>query len=210
MNCVEFERVMLEGEHTPEQQAHLSSCSACANLTADLEFISSQAKTLLASEEPSPAVWNALEAQLRREGLIRGPQPERPAFDFFRRWRMAWLVPVAAALAIVIGVRLHQPTGAGENIASTAQPASQQVQPSPRAPAFSGDDQQLLNTVAERPTAQRARYSADLDQANAFIRDAEAEFKSDPNDAYRQQMLMNAYEQKQMLYDLAIDRIGEQ
>ena len=71
MNCVEFERVLLEGEHSPERRAHLDSCSACANLLADFTLISSQAKLLLAADEPSPAVWNALESRLRSEGLIR-------------------------------------------------------------------------------------------------------------------------------------------
>src|SRR5205814_186793 len=105
MNCVEFERFLLEDEHSPEQDAHLNSCPACAGLLSDLNLISSQAKLLLAADEPSPAVWNALESRLRSEGLIRhADMPQRslvlPISDFFRRWRMAWLVPLAAALAL--------------------------------------------------------------------------------------------------------------
>ena len=70
MNCLEFERVLpdyLEGGHTAEQLAHLNSCPACADLLADLNFISSQARLLQDAEDPSPAVWNALEIRLRRE-----------------------------------------------------------------------------------------------------------------------------------------------
>jgi hypothetical protein len=70
----------------------------------------------------------------------------------------------------------------------------------------SHEDQVLLNTVAARVPAQRARYRADLDSANSFIQDAEQSIKDDPNDIYTQQMLINAYAQKQMLYDLAVDR----
>lgn len=206
MNCGEFERVLLEGEHTPEQQAHLSSCSACANLQADLDLISSKAKLLLQSDEPSPKVWRALEARLRSEGLIRNPEPLRPSFDFFRRWRTAWLVPVAAVLLIMGVIRLHHPAGAGENGTVAKQT---QVQ-APTTAAVSGDDQELLNTVASRPPAQRAKYRAELNDANAFIRDAEQAAKSDPNDVYRQQMLINAYEQKQLLYDLAVNHVSEQ
>jgi len=209
MNCLEFERVLLEGEHTPEQQAHLNSCTACANLLADLDLISSQARMLLATDEPSPGLWNALEAKLRREGLIRRPEPVEPKVDLFRRWRAAWLVPVAAALALVAVVRLHQAAGAGDNVPIAKQTTSSPALQSPAA-AVSGEDRQLLDTVAARPPAQRAKYSADLDDANAFIRDAEAAVKSDPNDLYRQQMLMNAYEQKQMLYDLAVAQVSEQ
>ena len=89
MNCVEFERILLEDGRIPEQQAHLDSCSVCASLLADLDFISSQAKSLVALNEPSPAVWNAIEAQLRREGLIRAPQISEPRIsepriDFFQ------------------------------------------------------------------------------------------------------------------------------
>lgn len=210
MNCVEFERVLLEDGRTPEQQAHLNSCTKCAGLLADLEFISSQAKSLLASDEPSPAVWNALEAQLRKERLIRRPDPIQPRVDFFRHWRTAWLVPIAAVLAFVLVLRFYHPAGAGDNV-----PIAKQVQtPAPVTASVSNsvsnEDKQLLDTVAARPPAQRARYTADLDDANAFIRDAEAAMKNDPNDAYRQQMLINAYEQKQMLYDLAVDNVSEQ
>ena len=50
-----------------------------------------------------------------------------------------------------------------------------------------------------------------MENANAFIRDAEESVRNDPNDAYSQQLLINAYEQKQMLYDLMVDRsYGEQ
>lgn len=219
MNCVEFERVLLEDSRTPEQQAHLNSCSTCASLLADLDFISSQAKSLIALDEPSPAVWNALEAQLRREGLIRGPlisQPRiseprisEPRVDFLRRWRAAWLVPVAAALAVVAVVRLHRPAGAGDNLPV----AKQTVVQAPKSrviASVSSEDKQLLDTVAARPLAQRAKYTAELNDANTFIRDAEAAVKNDPNDIYRQQMLLNAYEQKQMLYDLAVDNMSEQ
>ncbi|PYV83881.1 MAG: hypothetical protein DMG93_07080 [Acidobacteria bacterium] len=207
MNCGEFERVLpefLEGEHTREQQAHFDSCSACANLRADLDFISSQAKLLVASEEPRPAVWDALEARLRDEGLIRLPEFVTPKVSIFSRWRTAWLVPVAAALVIAAGIKLYHPAGAGDPA-----PISKQHGSNPTVAAVapvSHEDQVLLNTVATRVPAQRARYRADLESANSFIQDAEQSIKDDPNDIYTQQMLINAYAQKQMLYDLAVDR----
>lgn len=206
MNCLEFERVLLEGEQTPEQQAHLNSCPACSNLLSDLDLISSQAKLLLAAEEPSPAVWNAIEARLRREGLIRGPELPKPSFNPFVRWRAAWLVPAAAVLLVGVGLRLHSPSKAGDN-ATTAVTAPTQAT---TAAKVSGDDQELLDNVASRPPAQQAKYRADLDNANAFIRDAQRAAQSDPTDVYRQQMLMNAYEQKEMLYDLTVNHVAEQ
>jgi hypothetical protein len=214
MNCLQFERGLpdyLEGSHTSEHQAHLNSCSSCSDLLADLNFISSEASSLQSLDEPSPKVWNHLEATLRREGLIRQPLVSRPSLvDFFFRWRSAWLVPVAAALIVVVGIKLYHPPKAGDNAPIAKQTAP--PKPAVRTPTrVSDEDREILGRVASRPPAQQASYRADLDAANSFIRDAEESVKSDPNDVYMQQMLVDAYHQKQMLYDLAVDRsLGEQ
>lgn len=208
MNCLQFENGLpdyLEGSRTAEQQAHLNSCSACSNLLADLDFISSQAVELREFEDPSPRVWNALEAQLRREGLIRKPAAVQERFSFFR-WRNAWLVPVAAALLIAAGVKLFRPTRIGDT-----QPVAKQALQVPKPqPVVSAEDGEILKHVASRPPAQVAAYRNDLDQANAFIHDAQEALRNDPNDIYSQQMLINAYEQKQMLYHLAVDQSNDE
>jgi len=211
MNCLEFERVLpefLEGIHTPEQQAHLDSCSSCSGLLADLNEISSQAKFLIASEEPRSAVWEALESRLRGEGLIRLPEFVTPKPSAWSRWRAPWLVPIAAALVLVAGLKLYHPFHAGDS-----EPLAKQAARAPEVAVVvpvSREDQVVLNSVATRVPAQRARYRADLDDANSFIRDAEQSMKDDPNDIYTQQMLINAYAQKQLLYDLAVERTGGQ
>ena len=206
MKCVEFERNLpefMEGSHTPDQQAHVNSCPVCASLLAELNLVSTQALTLSATEEPSPALWYSIEAQLRAEGLIRDPQvePARVKRGLLSQWRLAWLVPVAAILVLVAGLKLYRPAGIGDR-----EPIAQKAAPVSILPAVSKEDQQVMSTVAARVPAQQARYRADLDNANAFIRDAEQSMKDDPNDVYTQQMLINAYAQKQMLYDLAVDR----
>ena len=119
--------------------------------------------------------------------------------DFFRRRRAAWLVPVAAALVIAAGLKLYRPAGIGDT-----NPVSRVAAPAP----VSSEDQQLLSTVAARFPAQQAKYKRNLEEANSYIRDAEQSIKADPNDVYSQQLLINAYEQKQMLYDLAVNRSG--
>jgi hypothetical protein len=214
MNCQEFERVLpdyLESGHTSEQQSHLSSCPACAGLLADLRFIASEARQLQDAEDPSPAVWNALQIQLRREGLIRDnpvreivPARSSSLLEFFRRRRAAWLVPVAAALVIAAGMKLYRPFGAGDT-----NPVARGVVSAP-APAISGEDERVLSTVTARFPAQQASYRKELEDANSYIRDAEQSIRNDPNDVYSQELLINAYEQKQMIYDLAVDRTGEQ
>ena len=210
MTCGEFEHVLpeyLEGSQSPEQQAHLKSCAACSDLLADLNCISSQAVLLRASDEPSPRVWNSIEAQLRREGLIHAPAMPRASW-LLLRWRSAWLVPVAAVMLMIAAIKLYHPFGAGDRELVVRQQPPVAVQPVQKVPT---QDTVILNTFAARPPAQRASYQADLDRANAFIRDAEQSVHNDPSDVYSQQLLINAYEQKQMLYDLAVDRgMGEQ
>lgn len=210
MTCVEFERDLpdfLEGVKAPELQAHLNSCPFCSGLVADLNLIASQAPQLSDSEDPSPRVWNAIQTQLRREGLIREPESSRnPVSEFFQRWRSVWLVPVAAALLLVAGIKLYRPAGVGDvnQVAKVAPTAA------PKAPV-SAEDRELLRTVARRAPAQQASYRRSLEEANGFIRDAEQSVRNDPNDVYTQQLLINAYEQKQMLFDLAVNRtMGEQ
>ncbi len=206
MNCLQFENALsdyLEGDGTSEQRAHLNSCSACSDLLADLSLISSQASSFRELDEPSVRVWNSLEAQLRREGLIK--QPSRPSQpDFFHRWRTAWLVPAAAALLIAAGIKLYQPAKIGDN-----QPVAKNTSRVQASPVVSAEDKAILNTVASRPPAQVAAYRNDLAQANSFIRDAQEAVRNDPNDIYSQQLLMNAYEQKQMVYRLAVDQNNE-
>ena len=211
MTCREFERVLpeyLEGAHSLEQQAHLKSCVSCSDLVADLDLISSQAILLRASDEPSPRVWNSIEAQLRREGLVRAPAVARRSWhESLLQWRNAWLIPAAAAL-IIAGVKLYHPIHIGDREAVVPPAVPAAAQPAQRASAV---DATILNTVSTRPPAQRASYEADLDRANAYIRDLEQSVRNDPSDVYNQQLLINAYEQKQMLYDLAVDRgMGEQ
>jgi hypothetical protein len=207
MNCLQFENVLsdyMEGDASSEQRAHLNSCSACSDLLADLSLISAEASSLRELDGPSDKVWNLLQAQLRHEGLIK--QPSRPSLpDFFHRWRTAWLVPVAAALLIAAGIKLYQPAKIGDN-----QPvAKQHIPAAPVVPVVSAEDKDMMNTVASRPPAQVAAYRNDLAEAKSLIRDAQEAVKNDPNDIYSQQMLMNAYEQKQMVYRLAVDQNTE-
>ncbi|GAC1434750.1 MAG: hypothetical protein NVS1B11_04080 [Terriglobales bacterium] len=203
MTCVEFERVLpdiIEGEHTAEQQAHLTMCSSCSGLMSDLNVISEQARLLQASEEPNPRVWNALELALRREGLIRDPKHEqRVSFKLRRPWHLGWLVPTMAAfLLTVVFLQYQRSSNPPPQQGNTVSVASDDH--------FPANDQELLHEVSMRAPAMRESYGADLDDVNAYIRDAESAAKNNPNDEGAQRYLMNAYEQKAMVYEMALDR----
>ena len=202
MTCEEFERVLPElgRGHSMEQEEHLRSCSACSDLVTDLKVISQQARLLQGSEEPSPWVWNSIEVALRQDGLIHDVQPQRSRIPApLLGWKLRWLVPVAAAFLVGFGALMHQ-----HRTLSVAERPNPPI--AVTADAMVGDDVQLLNTVGERTPSMRASYEADLRSVNAYIRDAEQSAHNDPNDEVAQQYLRNAYEQKAMVYEMALDR----
>jgi hypothetical protein len=174
-------------------------------LVSDLDVISEQARLLEPSAEPSPRVWNSIEITLRHEGLI-GQSPRqhvlRPAV---LSGRLRWLVPVAAGLLVAVGVLVREHR---TSFVATQPP----VESTPS--GFSGseptlmarDDQQLLNTVAARTPSMRDAYAADLRMVNAYVRDAEQSAHGNPNDEVAQQYLMSAYEQRAMVYEMALNR----
>ena len=206
MNCEEFELALPDVDDDPsiEQQSHLNSCSACAELVADLDAISQQAKLLGSSDEPSPRVWNFIEIALRQEGLIREQRSEpflvsrRPP-----RRRLEWLIPVAAMVLLMLGiVQYKRVSGPVASRTPNAEMASSEIADA----ANIADDQQLLEVVSRRAPAMRASYEANLRDVNSYIRDAEESVKIDPNDEQARRDLMNAYEQRSMVYEMALDR----
>ena len=212
MNCAEFQRVLpetMENGGNAEHKAHLNSCAECAGLVSDLNAISQTARLLRASEEPSPRVWNSIEISLKKEGLIRQPQPD-PALIGRSSWLWspAWLVPVAAALVIAFGVIVYQ-RGPAPQVAEQT-PATVPMQSANLRSGGNGahidDDEQVLEAIGSRSPTMRAEYAANLQNVNDYIRDAEESAQADPNDEEAQQSLMDAYDQRAMVYDMALDR----
>lgn len=212
MTCQEFERVLpeLEGGHSFEADEHLRMCSRCWDLVSDLDAISQQARLLQASEEPSPRVWNSIEITLRQEGLIRQSQLDRPARQW-AGWRLRWLAPVAAAILLVSGFFLREHRGGpSQLVARSVSPAATNPSPDAISQASAGqasrDEDQLLSMVATRAPDLRDGYASNLRTVDAYIRDAESSARNNPNDEIAQQYLTNAYEQRAMVYEIAMAR----
>ncbi len=212
MTCIEFQRVlpeMLEGAGSAAQEAHLKSCPMCSGLVSDLQAIAEGARQLRTSEEPSPRVWNSIEITLRQEGLIRKPEPARQRFavpSFASRWGAArWLVPAAAVLLLgfVLWLNNRPITRVAEEQAAN----SPGMAVSPQASVASDtDDQQMLAEVAQAAPLMKAAYEDNLRSVNAYIRDAQWSVEQNPNDEEAREYLLQAYEQKAMLYEMALDR----
>jgi hypothetical protein len=84
-------------------------------------------------------------------------------------------------------------------VASAAKPA---VEPEP-----SADDQQFLRVVSTRAPSLLATYENQLQAVNANIREVQNYLDRNPGDADARQQLMDAYQQKALLYQIALDRI---
>ena len=100
MNCTEFQEILpevFEAGRTAEQATHLKSCPRCSGLLADLDLIAREARQLQELAEPSPRVWNSIEIELRREGVIHELQHELRRGHEFQRGP-ALLAPVGAPL----------------------------------------------------------------------------------------------------------------
>jgi len=71
----------------------------------------------------------------------------------------------------------------------------------------STEDQQFLDQVSGRSATMKATYESQLRAVNSYIRDAEAYVKRNPVDEDARRHLMHAYEQKAMLYQMALDHV---
>jgi hypothetical protein len=218
MNCVELQQSLAEVEDgsTPEQNLHLTQCAECAALLEDLNLIVAKAGELQACDEPSPRVWNSIEIALRNEGLIR-PQGRPAPGSFAARWGIArWLVPAAAMILIALGIyerRQWAPAGQEALVSTPAvnpvsmnQPLLNQALLNQASMNQGLNDEDLIQEVADNPPAMRSQYQENLQRVNESIRDAEAAVKESPNDPDARRSLMDAYQQKSMLFEMAMDR----
>ncbi|MGA9306903.1 MAG: hypothetical protein WBW31_15975 [Candidatus Sulfotelmatobacter sp.] len=210
MNCVELQQSLADLEDrskdsgSVEQLAHLRACPACSALVRDLNQIAAAASWLQAANEPSPRVWNSIEAALRQEGLIR---PQRVSGrlipSFGTRWGAArWLVPAAAMLLLALGISLRresQPAQLGQQ----ASMAVSAVNP------LDLNDDDLRQEIAGSAPEVKTQYEENLRQVNDSIRDAQGVVDETPNDEDARRSLMDAYQQKAMLFELAMDRSAE-
>jgi hypothetical protein len=205
MNCVELRQSLAEVEDGSawEQRVHLRSCPACAALVQDLDEIVAAAAEMRAADEPSPRVWNSIEFALRQEGLIRPQRAPSPiTSSFSTRWGWArWLVPAAALLLLTLGLYMRQHFFPGQ----FSQPEVAVVV-APGANSMGLEDDDLMQEVAANAPALKPQYEESLRTVNESIRDAQSAVDESPNDQEARRALMDAYQQKSMLFEMAMDR----
>ncbi len=180
MTCSDVQRVLPEildggpdARLAPEFKTHVQSCPDCSDLVSDLKLITSEARQLAATEEPSPSVWLGIAAQLRAEGLVNDalihePESLKTSVDTSaaprpilvpsaprRRWSTWWLAPVAAGLVAAGSyVVSHKPA---PQMAKQQAPAT----PGPSASPTSSEETPTVTVApAPAPASQVAEKSA--------------------------------------------------
>jgi hypothetical protein len=111
------------------------------------------------------------------------------------------MAPAAALLLITVGlyIRQHSPS---QQVASNPAPA-----PTVSDVAIAGlNDDDLLQEVALLSPDVKAQYADNLRRVNEYIQDAKTVVAENPNDEEARRSLMEAYQEKAMLFDLAMDR----
>ena len=68
------------------------------------------------------------------------------------------------------------------------------------------NDDDLLQEGAQQSPAVKEQYSENLRRVNEYIQDAKNVVDANPNDEEARRSLMDAYQEKAMLFELALDR----
>jgi len=203
----------LEGEDRPFVLAHTCECAFCRVLVEDLEALRAAAQEL-PLEEPSPAVWPSIRAQLATAGCFA----EKTSFgdwlsqlDFLRR-----PIPVATfACVVVLGCVLTASRNNPEQDLSLSPPASEGGT-AVRSMAFIGDSTSLEQVVRELEKAFKARegflapdvkatYENSLDSLDSSIRECSDSLRREPGNSLAHEYLLAAYSQKAEVLSSALE-----
>jgi hypothetical protein len=215
MTCAEFQAVLpyiIDNGGDAAQQEHLRNCAVCSDLVADLKYIAEQAKLLVPMMEPSAKVWDGIRSSLQREGLVKNsPRRSLLSSTAVSRWGPAtWLIPVAAALFLAVGLFYYQNRVASPAVTAEMQTSSGSettgaaAVPVQFAAMSDAQDQQVLSDVAAHAPALSQAYQEGLQRVNAYIADERTLVASNPDDEQSRRALLEAYQQKAMLYNMAM------
>jgi len=210
MNCADFQRVLpdiMETGGDADEFSHLHSCAICSDLVQDLKYIAEAARMLVPMEDPSARVWERIEGSLEREGLVRSTRGTVRMAPFLiagtRRGNFYGWGGLAAmaliAIAMLVFGRLHSvPAVDTGTTAQTTQAASAQTEIS------SADDTILINAIDQKNHSMGEMYKKKIRSVESYITDAQRSVAQNPGDEIARQQLMNAYQQKAAVYEMAV------
>ena len=90
---------------------------------------------------------------------------------------------------------------------STVAPIQEAVTAVPVVNTGGLNDEDLMDEVATNSPAMRSEYEENLQRVNEYIRDAQSVVNDNPNDVEARHALMDAYQQKSMLFEMAMEHL---
>ena len=201
LNLIAASATELRAADDPSPQVWRSIQTELRHVEAELNLIAASAAELREADEPSPRVWNSIAIALRQEGLIHPPRSNRSLLpSFSSRWSWTrWMVPAAAILLLSVGLYLRPQHSAPVQVARN-------VTQTPVSDLAGLNDDDLLQEVSQQTPAMQAQFAENLRHVNQYIQDAKNVVATDPNDEEARRSLMEAYQEKAMLFELAMDR----
>jgi len=215
--CDRFERELgayMEGEPSPFVLLHLRDCGFCKVVCEDLTAMRTAAREI-PLEEPAPAVWANIRAQLSAEGAFA---EEAGAWNWL--WQLELFrrpVPVAAfACMLALGWWLTAPRNYPQPQASASLAASEGEPAVVRSMAFVGGGTGLEQAVRELEEAFKARegtlapdvkatYDNSLNSLDASIRECNDSLQREPGNSLAHEYLFAAYSQKAEVLSSALE-----
>jgi hypothetical protein len=210
MNCQQFQEILpfiIESGGSEEDEAHLKTCPSCAALVQDLRYIAEQAKLLLPMHDPNPRVWNNIEQSLQQEGLLsegrrpgQGQLKKNSTPHETKSWTsLGWAMAIAAVALFSVVLIRYKPKQLPSTLAQAQNVSADSAQ-------LNNDDRELLTQLSQDSPDAGLAYASNLREVNAYISDAQQAVQRDPEDATAQELLQDAYQQKEMLYQMATAR----
>jgi hypothetical protein len=214
--CREFERQLsayVEGENRPFATAHARECPSCRIIVEDLIALRSAAREI-PQEEPSPAVWSNIRAQLAAAGTFAEKESAWNRFvhlDFLGR-----PVPVVGlACLFVLGCFVTVPKTYLERQTTSgieALPGGTAV----RSMALIGDTGALEHVVRELeetfkaheaslPPDLKATYENSLNSLDVSIRECSDSLQQEPGNSLAHEYLLAAYSEKAEVLSSAVE-----
>jgi hypothetical protein len=214
--CYKLERQLsayMEGENRPFVPAHARECASCRIIVEDLIALRSAAREI-PLEEPAPAVWSSIRAQLAAAGAFGERESLWNRFlhlDFLHR-----PVPVLGLTCLIIlGCFVTVPKTYRERQTMsglTALPAKTAV----RSMALIGDSGDLEHVVRELeetfrareaslPPDLRATYENSLTSLDVSIRECSESLQQEPGNSLAHEYLLAAYSQKAEVLSSAVE-----
>jgi len=214
-DCFELElAAYLEGESRPFVPAHLRECRFCKVVFEDLSRLRTLAREL-PLEEPSPAVWSNIRAQLATQ---RAFAERAGVWNWFWQWDfLRRPLPVATfACMLILGCWFTAPRNYPQPEPAASLAASRGETDPVRSMAFAGGATGLEQAVRELEAAFKARerslapdvkatYEHSLSSLDASIRECNDSLQREPGNSLAHEYLFAAYSQKAEVLSSALE-----